>query len=90
MKKTLKGPGGLLLLLDTDEVFPDDPGNGTPALVVAPFGRGTSTYYCARDMGTVEGRDGEVELSTDQCKWLASQGVEDEVESFLSEKGVKS
>ena len=29
MKKTLRGPLGVRLILDTGEIFPDDPGNGT-------------------------------------------------------------
>ena len=82
-RKTLRGPGGLMLVLDRTQVFPDNPGEGTPALVVAPFGRGTSTYDCAADTGEVEGSDGVTPLTRKQCEWLNSKSVADEVEAFL-------
>jgi len=33
-KQTLKGPEGLIIKLDSDQIFPDDPGQGTPAMVI--------------------------------------------------------
>lgn len=33
MRETLHGPGGVRLELDKTQVFPDDPGQGTPAMV---------------------------------------------------------
>ena len=68
--ETLRGPGGLVIRLDATEIFPDDPGNGTPALVVAPFGRGTSTFWCALDTGEMDGPNGLWNLNEAQMKWL--------------------
>lgn len=56
--KTLKGPSGIKLLLDTDD-------SATPAIV--EHGRLSSTYDCA--MAT-EMIDNQYELSVDQLKWL--------------------
>lgn len=86
MKKNLYGPGRLRVELDTEQVFPDDPGNGTPAMVFLPFGRGCSTYWCAREVGTVDGgqRGGEIPLTDAQCEWLWS--IEDAVEDFIHPK----
>lgn len=72
-------------MLDESEVFPDDPGNGTPALVIAPFGRGTATYDCACDNGEVDGPSGITPLSRAQCEWLNSREVVDTVEKFYTE-----
>lgn len=50
MKKTLTGPTGLSLELDSEEIYPADPGRGTPAIVVLRQGKkelGTATFYCA-------------------------------------------
>ncbi len=86
-KKTLRGPGGLMLVLDREQVIPEDPGAGTPALVVAPFGRGTSTYWCAADNGEVDGPNGFTALTRRQCDWLNSTEVANEVDQFLYGKG---
>ena len=87
--KTLTGPGGLTIELDRSQVFPDDPGNGTPAMVVLTKGRQTyrATYTCASNEGTVTS-DGyhceEYTLSDRQVNWLHEQ--EDSIEEFLNSK----
>lgn len=79
-KKTLRGPGGIRVELDTREVFPDDPGAGTPALVC--LRNATASYTCAADMGEVEEADGEVITLTDaQCRWLHEIG--EQIDQFL-------
>lgn len=67
--ESLTGPGGIRILLDAREIVPDDPGQGTPALVVAPFGRGTSTFWCANDTGEIDG----AEMTVAQKIWLDAQ-----------------
>jgi hypothetical protein len=80
--KTLRGPGGISIVLDAAEVFPDDPGNGCPALVVLPFNRGSGTYWCVSDNGEIMGRDGDIRLTKAQMTWLWAQATE--VEDFVA------
>ena len=82
MKRKIQGPHGLLLVLDTEEVFPNDPGAGTPAVV---HWRGaSSTYWCAMGTGELLSyRDGVVLLTDAQMDWLCSERVENEVHQFL-------
>jgi hypothetical protein len=71
-KKNLIGPGGVRIELDPSQVFLDDPGAGTPAMVYLPFGRGSGTYWCACDTGEV---DGEPLLTDRQVEWLNEQNT---------------
>jgi hypothetical protein len=84
MKKTLTGPQGLRIVLDSDQIFPDDPGNGTPAMVHVE-GKGDATYWFAQGEGIVYGRDGDVPLTATQSNWLNAQ--EDAVAAFLEANG---
>lgn len=68
-RETLRGPGGILIRLDAAEIFPDDPGNGTPAIVALPFGKATGTFWCANDTGEVDGH----EMTDAQKVWLGAQ-----------------
>ena len=54
-KLSLKGPGGIIVTLDSTQIFPADPGNGTPAMVFLPF-KGHATFWCAQVEGEVTGR----------------------------------
>ena len=78
-KKTIKGPGGIRIELDSAEIFPDDPGQGTPAMVY--LGGYSATYWCAADTGELD--CGEKQLSITQCNWLHE--VEDEVNAFVED-----
>lgn len=72
--------GRLELVLDKTQVFPDDPGAGTPALVVVNQGHQSSsgTYMCVKDQGeTVDG----CQLSARELDWLDS--MEGQVEDIL-------
>jgi hypothetical protein len=69
-ERSLRGPGGVLLRLDTAEVFPDDPGSGTPAIVELPFGGGSATYDAAL------GGAADFELTERQVRWLDEQETE--------------
>lgn len=61
----VEGPRGIKLHLDATEIFPDDPGQGTPRLV--ELGRETMTLDCAMDNG------GELDTSAksaEDAAWL--------------------
>jgi hypothetical protein len=68
-RRTLTGPGGLLLVLDSAQIFPDDPGQGTPAMVHK--GRYDATFWCALDTGELD--CGGYELSDSERLWLEAQ-----------------
>lgn len=77
-KKTLRS-GRVLLELDRDQVVPDDPGSGTPAMVWV--GNDSGTYWCVTDTGeTINGGP----LKPSELAWLES--MRDEVERFLYEE----
>lgn len=78
-KKTLRGPGGLHLILDKSEIVPDDPGAGTPAIV--EYKEFSSTYNAAVGEGELLGSRSVYPLSQAQLNWLAE--VENEMEDFL-------
>jgi hypothetical protein len=83
VKKTISGgPGGLAIVMDTAEIFPDDPGQGTPVLVT--MGRNSATWNCATDTGELD--CGEVILTISQTNWLEAQ--RDAVENWIGENGV--
>ena len=66
---TLHGPNGLTLVLDPTQVFPNDPGAGTPAMV---YLRGSSgTYGCVVDTGELD--CGRFTLTDAQHRWLMKQ-----------------
>jgi hypothetical protein len=64
--------------MDHTQIFPDDPGRGTPVLVIK--GEYTATYHCALNEGELD--CGSYQLNTAEMKWLEAQ--EDLVEAFLS------
>lgn len=75
MKKTLFGPKGVRLELDRSQVFEEDPGQGTPALVY--YKEGCSTYWCACGEGYIDGgRKGEIKLPESVLNWLYEQDAE--------------
>lgn len=69
----LRGPRGLTISLKACEVFPEDPGEGCPAVVQLPFGRASSTYDVACDMGYLAADRHpyeDVDLTARQKEWL--------------------
>lgn len=77
-KRTLRR-GRLLVQLDRSQVFPNDPGQGTPAIVRC-F-EYSATYWCALDNGLMA-PDGRQLLLTDaECDWLYD--IDREVTEFL-------
>lgn len=86
-KLTVTGPGGITIHLDRDQWFPDDPGQGTPAIVVVPCGRGAggrygsrSTLACVMGEGTVDGAP----ISAWQWAWL--ERVEPQCQEWIEGK----
>lgn len=79
MKKTYSGPRGVKLVLDSSENFPDDPGNGTPAMVY--FKDGSATLTCVEGSGSVWSDDkGDIDVPQIVQDWLASDPIANEVE----------
>ncbi|RDJ35021.1 MAG: hypothetical protein DWQ19_09305 [Crenarchaeota archaeon] len=76
IKKTLHGPKGAILILDQAQVFPDDPGAGTPAMV--KYRNNYSTYWCCINEGVCD----EVELPQEVMDWLDSEAVENEIKKI--------
>lgn len=83
MKKILNGPSGVKIVLDSNQIFPDDPGQGTPALVVK--GEFTSTYNCASSEGELD--CGAYRLTDAELDWLQSEEIYNQVDDFLTQHG---
>ena len=75
---TKTGPNGLSVCFDASQIFPNDPGQGTPVLVC--LGRETSSFCCAINEGEVDG----IRLSPAQMLFLES--IEEFVWDFTSPK----
>lgn len=68
--QVIKGPNGLSLILDSKEIYPDDPGNGTPQLLRLRID-GTDAYgtlNCAWHENEVDG----YRLNDAQINWIDS------------------
>lgn len=65
------------VVLDPAEAFPDDPGQGTPALVIGPRDR-TGTFACVTDTGELDG----MEVPPAVARWLDS--LAEHVDAFLA------
>ena len=78
VKKSVVGPGGLVLCYDAEQVYPDDPGLGTPLLVSMPFSNKTGTYWSAMETGHL---DGDIALTPKQNEWL--RRMEGDVSDWL-------
>lgn len=77
--------GHLTLTLDSEQIFPDDPGNGTPALVKWRD-EYQATYHCALDTGQLMGtgrHHGDFHLSRGDINWLDE--LFDTVANFLEQ-----
>lgn len=85
MKKTLRCPNASdwRIELDASEIDPDDPGNGTPAMVYGP--RCSGTFGRVLDTGEVtDDRSGnDIEVPTHVHRWL--ERAEDTVDAFIEE-----
>lgn len=74
--------GNIIVELDRNQVIPDNPGDGCPAIVSYTDSRGriqdSGSYNCVMNEG--EFMDGR-RLSPSELNWLA--GLENEIEDFL-------
>lgn len=77
-RKTLT-KNGWSIVLDKDEVFPDDPGQGTPAMLYSPKGL-SSTYFCALDNGVIGDHDQPIPRSI--LDWMEEKM--EEIDAFIS------
>jgi len=80
-KFSIRGPGGLRLTVDRDEVFPDDPGNGTPCMLNLFEYSGTLAMACSE--GELNSTRGDKKLSQAQCRWVNE--VEDDANAYAWE-----
>lgn len=65
-KEILDGPDGMKVEFDASQVFPEDPGQGTPVLVVLK-NKETASWNCAINEGeTVDG----TKFTEKQKSWL--------------------
>lgn len=83
MKKILNGPSGVKVVLDSSQIFPNDPGQGTPALVVKD--EFTGTYSCACGEGELD--CGAYQLTNAESDWLNSEEIYNQVDDFLIQHG---
>jgi hypothetical protein len=75
--------GNLIIELDSSEIFPNDPGMGTPAMVYKNKGKkneDSGTFYCA--IGEGELSNNGTKLMDNEFNWLCSQ--DDKVEEFIN------
>jgi hypothetical protein len=77
--KVLRYGGSFFVLLDRREVYLEDPGAGTPAMVY--LGKYSASLWCALSTGEVTCPDDYRELTGAQYRWLES--IQDDVEAFL-------
>lgn len=62
--------------LDSQQVFPDDPGNGTPAIVTGPGGA-TATLWCAADTAELIAPDNSVhDIPAGALHWLQTEATD--------------
>jgi len=81
-----RGLGGWTLVADRREVFPDDPGNGTPLMVYAPRMAGWGTLGRVLDTGEVDDATGAViVVPPDVLTWL--EDAEDNATEWLEGEG---
>jgi hypothetical protein len=85
MKKTLIHPRSKCkLLLDSSQIFPDDPGQGTPAIVELDL-QSAATYDFAVGNGTViRDKAGEIHLHPAILDWLESDPVTSEIDKMYA------
>jgi len=71
--------GRLLVQLDKSQVFPDDPGQGTPAMIRCFEYH--ATYWCGVDNGLYDSEDNQLDLTPEEIDWL--QSIEPTIIEFL-------
>lgn len=80
-KFTFKCHGTWTLECDPNEVYPNDPGMGTPLLIIAPNGS-TVTLACGLDVGETDcGGKNTVQITAPVMCWLES--IQDQAEAYV-------
>ncbi len=79
----------LVIVLDSSECYKDDPGQGTPAMVVlksdeSNWEMDSGTFYCAVEQGELSHQG--TNLSQEQTDWLESK--RQQVDDFISKYSV--
>ena len=59
--QTFHGPDGWTVVADRRQVFPDDPGAGTPLMVYAPGARASGTLARVLDTAETDTNTGQIE-----------------------------
>lgn len=70
---------GLRIVMDTAQIFPDDPGNGQPVYVETYNGKYSASWNCANETGELG--LGDFMLSDAQLDWLALE--EQKVDAWM-------
>ncbi len=87
------GPITLCIELDPSQVFPSDPGAGTPDLIVARRGGlsgrtlATASFPCGSETGELG--CGDFILSEEMVRWLNSPEMDAEMSRFWLSVGVQ-
>lgn len=79
-RKTIPLGNGWRLELDRAQVFPDDPGQGTPAMVYGPRGE-SATFQCALCEGEADAGAGYVAIPGAVMRAL--EAAEGDMDEFL-------
>jgi hypothetical protein len=77
-RRTLRGPHGIKLILDAEQVIPSNPGDGTPTLLENAQGE-TMTMQCAMDGNIGELLPIDAQASA-AIKWL--DAIADQVDAW--------
>jgi hypothetical protein len=82
--KTIIVTDDIEIVLDPSEIYPDDPGNGTPVMVYKTVGREkySSTWNCANGTGTLEGREEIVDLTAYELRAMDEHA--EEVDAWIN------
>lgn len=77
--RTLRN-GSWRVELDPAQIFPRDPGNGTPVMVYGH--KGSGTYNRVTNEGTVDVAGGEYEVPEHIVAWLCSDEVTEAIDKM--------
>lgn len=79
--KTLRGPEGISIQLDETQIFKDDPGQGTPVLVIVEDF--AASWACATDTGELD--CGSYQLLDEHKEWIVR--ATPKVEKWMADNG---
>jgi hypothetical protein len=84
MRTISKQSLGLKIILDETEIYPKDPGMGTPVIIEKNlnFKTYTATWNCGTETGELDGYS----LTDEEKEWLESKA--EQVENWMKKNGV--